>query len=363
MKPKKLVLQNGLEFEGTGFGPEKVAEVVFHTGMIGYLDILRNPYYAGKFVCMTYPLMGNYGASDDEFGSKDFHVEGFIVKDNDFIASNMRYMDSMDDFLEANELPFLCDIDTRMLAKVIRDEGSMLGIITDIETSKSDALDKINAYVAVKGMVKKLGTKRPYIIKANKPKYQVVCLDLGCKDNVVTELGYKKCNVVVLPYNTDAVKILSYNPDAVIVSNGADNPMELEVVVSNLKLLVGKLPIAGIGLGHLLVASACGAKVKKMKFGHHGANQSVKNLNNKKVIITLQGHNYEIDKESLESTNLSVYLENLSDASIEGVCSLKDLVVTSEFDNIDASSSPSVKSIYDELIDLIKSSKGGCNNA
>lgn len=363
MKPKKLVLQNGLEFVGMGFGPEKVAEVVFHTGMIGYLDILRNPYYAGKFVCMTYPLIGNYGASDDEFGSKDFHVEGFIVKDNDFIASNMRYMDSMDDFLEANELPFLCDIDTRMLAKVIRDEGSMLGIITDLETSTAFALEKINSYVPEKNMVKKLGTKRPYIIKANKPKYQVVCLDLGCKNNIVNELSAKKCNVVVLPYNSDITKILSYKPDAIIVSDGADNPFELEEVVNNLKELVGTLPIAGIGLGHLLVANASGAKIKKMKFGHHGANQSVKNLNTKKIIITLQGHNYEIDKDSLVNTNLSVYLENLSDSSIEGVCSLKDLVVTSEFDNTFTSASASVKSIYDELIDLIKAAKGGNNNA
>ena len=359
MKPKKLVLKNGLEFIGIGSGAEKVAEVVFHTGMIGYLDILKNPYYAGKFVCMTYPLIGNYGASDDEFGSKEYHVEGFIVKDNEFISSNMRYMDSMDDFAEANDLPFLCDIDTRMLAKIIRDEGSMLGIITDIETTVEEALLKINAYTPNKGMVKKLATKRPNMVKANKPKYTVVCLDLGCKNNIVNELTSRKCNVVVLPYNTDAAKIMSYKPNAIIVSNGPDTPVELEVVVNNLKQLVGKLPIAGIGLGHLLVAEACGASVKKMKFGHHGANQSVKNLITNKVIITLQGHNYEIDKESLKDTNLCVLLENLSDSSIEGVYSKKDLVVTSEFDVVDASASPSVKSIYDDLIDLIKSTKGG----
>lgn len=363
MKPKKLVLQNGLEFIGIGSGPEKVAEVVFHTGMIGYLDILRNPYYSGKFVCMTYPLMGNYGASDDEFGSKDYHVEGFIVKDNDFISSNMRYMDSMDDFAEANDLPILCDVDTRMLAKVIRDEGSMLGIITDVETKTEEALSKINAYNPVKGMVKKLSTKRPFMVKANKPKYTVVCLDLGSKNNVINELTSRKCNVVVLPYNTDEAKILSYRPNAIIVSNGPDTPCELEVVINNLKQLVGRLPIAGIGLGHLVVAAACGAKVNKMKFGHHGANQSVKNLINKKVIITLQGHNYEVDKESLEGTKLHVTLENLGDSSIEGLASSELLVVTSEFDSFEASAAPLVKSIYDELVDLMRSSKGGTNNA
>lgn len=363
MKPKKLVLQNGKEFVGLGSGEEKVAEVVFHTGMIGYLDIVSNPYYAGKFVCMTYPLIGNYGASDDEFGSKDYHVEGFIVKDTDFISSNMRYLDSMDDFSIANDLPILCGIDTRMLAKVIRDEGSMKGVITDVNTSVEEALLKINAYTPIKGMVKKLSTKRPNMVKANKPKYTVVCLDLGCKNNIISELTNRKCNVVVLPYNTDASKILSYHPNAIIVSNGPDEPTELEVVVNNLKQLIGRLPIAGIGLGHLLVAKASGAEIKKMKFGHHGANQSVKNLVNKKIIITLQGHNYEIDRKSLDNTSLKITLENLSDLSIEGVSSNELLVVTSAFDAFEASAAPTVKTIYDELVDLIKSSKGGSNNA
>ena len=359
MKPKKLVLQNGLEFVGMGNGPEKVAEVVFHTGMIGYQDILHNPYYAGKFVCMTYPLMGNYGASDNEFGSKDYHVEGFIVKDNEFTSSNMRYMDSLDDFLEANDLPLLCDVDTRMLAKVIRDEGSMLGIFTDVETSLDVALAKINEYKGYSKMVQKLSTKRPMMEKANKAKYNVVCLDLGCKNDCVKELTSRKCSVVVLPYNTSSEKILSYKPDAVVVTNGADNPNDVLEVVENLKPLVGKLPIAGLGLGHLVVAKACGAAVAKMKSGHHGANQSVKNLNNKKILITSQSHNYEVVNESLSETGLSVSLVNLSDNSIEGVFSKELLVVTQEFEPSDVSASPAVKSIYDELIDLIKSVKGG----
>ncbi len=359
MKPKKLVLQNGKEFVGMGSGNDKVAEVVFHTGMIGYQDILANPYYEGKFVCMTYPLIGNYGASDDEFGSKDYHVEGFIVKDNDFTASNMRYMDSLDDFSLANELAFLCDVDTRMLAKVIRDEGSMLGIITDVETSKEEALEKIANYEPVSGIVKKLSTKRPYITKANKPKYQVVCLDLGLKNNIINELTARKCNVVVLPYNSDAEKILSYNPDAIIVSNGADSPVELNIVAQNLKQLIGKLPIAGIGLGHLIVASACKAEVVKMKCGHHGANQSVKNLSSKKIMITSQSHNYEVCEKSLENTNLVVTLQNLSDNSIEGLASTLDKVITCQFDSSEASCSPVVKSIYDELVDMMKACKGG----
>ena len=359
MKPKKLVLQNGLEFIGTGCGPDKVAEVVFHTGMIGYQDILHNPYYAGKFVCMTYPLMGNYGASDDEFGSKEYHVEGFIVKDNEFTSSNMRYMDSLADFLEANDLPLLCDVDTRMLAKVIRDEGSMLGIFTDVETSKEEALEKMNEYTLNTKMVQKLSTKRPMMAKANKAKYNVVCLDLGCKNDEVKELTQRKCSVVVLPYNTTSEKILSYNPDALVVTNGADKPAYLLEVVENLKSLIGKLPIAGIGLGHLLVANACGAKIKKMKFGHHGANQSVKNLNNKKILITSQSHNYEVDSDSLSETGLCVSLVNLSDNSIEGLVSKELLVITQEFEPNNVSASPAVKSIFDELIDLIKSSKGG----
>lgn len=359
MKAKKLVLENGLEFKGFGFGPEKVAEVIFHTEMIGYQDILANPYYSGKFVCMTYPLMGNYGASDDDFGSKEFHVEGFIVKDNEFTASNFRYMDSMVDVLDANDVPFLCDVDTRMLCKVIRDNGSMKAIFTDAETPKEEALLKIANYENNNLIVKKLTTKRSQVIKANKPQHQVVCLDLGHKTDVVENFTSRKCNVVVVPFDTDYQKILSYKPNGLIVSDGPDRPEQLENVVETIKNLLGKFAMIGVGLGHLLICKACGAEVVKMKFGHHGANQSVKNVETGRILITAQCHNYEVVANSLSENNLVVTHINLSDQSVEAVKSDELNIKTSQFNPKCVSGSNDNVSLYDQLLEMMNSFKGG----
>lgn len=363
MKPRKLVLNNGMEFIGYGEGCEKVAEVIFNTSMIGYQDILKNPYYTGKFVCMTYPLMGNYGASDDDFGHREYRVSGFIVKDESFVQSNFRYLDTMKDVLDANDVTLLCGIDTRMLCKVIRNEGSMLGIITDVNVSKEEALAKIGKYQAPNHLVNKLTTKRMNVIKANKPKYQIACLDLGYKQNVVSELTSRKCNVTMLPFNADANKILSTNANALVVTDGPDNPEDLKEVVETIKALIGKLPIIGIGLGHLIVAMACGANVVKMKFGHHGANHSVKCLKNNKILITNQAHQYEVDSNSLNDCSLKPTYINLNDNSVEALESKEDLIITTQLDFNNVSGPSCVKSIYDELIAVLKSNKGGSNRA
>ena len=363
MKPRKLVLNNGMEFIGYGEGSEKVAEVIFNTSMIGYQDILKNPYYTGKFVCMTYPLMGNYGASDDDFGHREYRVSGFIVKDESFVQSNFRYLDTMKDVLDANDVTLLGGIDTRMLCTVIRNEGSMLGIITDVNVSKEEALAKIDKYQAPNHLVNKLTTKRMNVIKANKPKYQIACLDLGYKQNVVTELTSKKCNVTMLPFNSDANKILSTNANALVVTDGPDKPEDLSIVVETVKSLIGKLPIVGIGLGHLIVAAASGANIVKMKFGHHGSNQTVKCIKNNKILITCQAHQYEVDKESLETTILKPTYINLSDGSIEGLESKEYSIVTTQLDFNNVSGPANIKSIYDELISIMKNNKGGKNCA
>jgi carbamoyl-phosphate synthase small subunit len=200
-------------------------------------------------------------------------------------------------------------------------------------------------------------------IKANKPKYHIACLDLGYKQNVVNVLTSKKCNVTMLPYNVDAAKILATNANALVITDGPDNPADLNVVVETVKSLIGKLPIVGIGLGHLIVACASGAEVVKMKYGHHGANQSVKCLKNNKILITNQAHQYEVSKESLENTILKPTYINLSDGSIEGLESKENLVVTTQLDFNNVSGPSNIKTIYDELISLMKSNNGGKNCA
>ena len=267
MEAKKLVLENGIEIYGQGFGNEKVAELIFNTEMIGYQDILEDPSYSGKIVCMTYPLIANYGASDDDFGSNKYHVEGFIVKDFDFVASNFRYADSMVELLEANDIPFLCDVDTRMISRIIRDEGSMKCIITNANVSKEEALEKIKNYTPEKNIIKKLTSKRPTVIKANKPKYAVACIDLGIKKNVIENLTKRNCNLTLYPYNVSAEDILKSKVDGVFITSGPECLDECDDVIETIKSLKGKLPIAGIGFGHILIAKAFGAHtVNKVPF-------------------------------------------------------------------------------------------------
>ena len=357
MKSKKLVLKNGMEFIGQGFGCDKVAEVIFNTSMIGYQDILKDPSYTGKIVCMTYPLIGNHGASDDDFGSRDFHVEGFIVKDYEFTASNYRYIDSMVEVLEANEIPFICDIDTRMLAKVIRDQGSMLGVITDTETPIEEALKKIDEYTPNKVLIKKLTSRRSIVIKADKPKYEVVCIDLGIKNNIVENLVERNCNVVILPYDVDSEKVMSYKPNGLFISNGPSSFEECEKVIQVIKDLKGKLPIAGIGLGHLLMAKASGAVIEKMKFGHHGANQSVRNLKTNKIDITCQNHDYVVNSESLKDTDLKPTHINITDNTIEGLSSDK-MFISLQYNPEEAQGFKANIKLYDELLTLMKANRG-----
>ena len=363
MKPKKLVLANGMEFHGVGIGNEKVAEIVFNTEMIGYQSILGDPSYAGQIVCMSYPLIGNYGASDDEFGSFDLHVEGFIVKENSFVSSNFRYIDSLLELLEANDIPLLCDIDTRELVRVLRDNGTMLGIITDSDTKTSEALKKINKYKPVTNQVSLVTSKRATAVKANKPKYEVVCIDLGIKKNVVSNLVDRGCNVTLLPYDSSIEKILSYNPDGIFITGGPGVPFENEVVINNIKELKNKLPIAGVGLGYLLMAIASGANVEKMKFGHRGCNQPVKNLETNKIDITSQNHQYVVIEESLKNTDLVVTHKNLADNSVEGCKTLNGLFQGIQYHPENVSGPKENIKLYDTFINMIKNFKEMKNNA
>lgn len=363
MEAKKLVLENGVEIYGQGFGNEKVAELIFNTEMIGYQDILEDPSYSGKIVCMTYPLIANYGASDDDFASSKYHVEGFIVKDFDFVASNFRYEDSMIELLQANDIPFLCDVDTRMIARIIRDEGTMKCIITDASVSKEECLEKIKNYVPEKNLIKKLTSKRATVIKANKPKYTVGVLDLGIKKNVIENLTSRNCNVILLPASCSVETVLKYNPDALFISNGPEEFESCDEIIDLIKALKGKLPIAGIGFGHVLMAKASGAEIEKMKSGHHGANLSVRNLKTNKIDITSQSHGYSVNKESLENTDLVITHLNITDNSVEGLESKETDYISLAYYPENAQGHVSNKKLYDELIKLMKSNKGGSKNA
>ncbi len=319
MKPKKLVLANGCTFVGMGFGEDKVAELVFNTSMVGYQEIISDPSYTGQIVVMTYPLIGNYGTNDEDFESKNLHVEGFIVKDCNMEPSNFRYTNTLVDLLDEYKIPLLTGVDTRAITRIIRDEGSMLGIITDCETPMEVALEKINSYVAPHNQVAMVTTKRPVLTKAKKTKYQVVCIDFGIKSNIVNNLNQRNCNVVLLPANTKFETVMEYKPDGVFLSNGPGDPIDNVEAIELVQKLKGIVPIFGICLGHQIMSLASGAKTKKMKFGHRGSNHPVKNMQTGKIEITSQNHSYMVDSDSIKDTDLEITHINLLDNSIEGV--------------------------------------------
>lgn len=357
MNPKKLVLSNGREFYGEGLGDEVIAELVFNTSMVGYQEIISDPSYTGQIVVMSYPLIGNYGTNDEDFESKDLHVEGLIVKDCQAKPSNFRYTNSLTDLLEEHNIPLLCNIDTRELVRIIRDYGSMIGIITDADTETSVALEKIKDYVVPHNQVSLVSTKRPILSKAKKPRYQVVCLDFGIKQNIVKNLNMRNCNVTLLPYNSSVEDIIKYKPDGLFLSNGPGDPTDNKEAIQAVASLKGKLPIFGICLGHQIMALASNAKTVKMKFGHRGSNHPVKNILTGKIEITSQNHSYMVDYDSLRDTDLEVTHINLLDNSVEGLYAKDKMFQSIQYHPESAAGPEDSSYLFDEFIKSMKAFK------
>ena len=246
---KKIVLQNGKEFYGTGFGADKdaVCELVFNTSMVGYQEIISDPTYLDQMVVMTYPIIGNYGITDEDFESKIPVIGGLIVRDYNDIPSNFRYTETLSQILEESNVPAISGLDTRMLTRIIRDEGSQVAVLTSADTPVSKAIEMIKNYKPTADAVKKVsGTKIWYSRTAN-PKYNIVAIDCGIKHSIIRTLKAYGCNITVVPYNTKADEILALRPDGLLVSNGPGNPSDATCVIDTVKVLKGKLPILGIG--------------------------------------------------------------------------------------------------------------------
>ncbi len=330
---RKLVLENGMEFIGLGFGSkdEKVAEIVFNTSMVGYQEILSDPSYCDQFVVMSYPLIGNYGLTDEDYESKNIFMSGFIVREYNDIPSNFRYTRTLSDVMEENGVVGISEIDTRMLVRIIRDYGSMKAFICDIDKTKEYALSRIKDYQYSTNQVDKVSTKRVWYSRTRNPLFNVVCVDCGCKLNIIRKLNEMGCNVVVVPYNTTKEEILKYHPDGLFLSNGPGDPENVVPVINLVREFKGKVPILGICLGHQIIGLAYGAKTYKMKFGHRGANHPVRDLETDKVEITSQNHSYAIVKESLEKTGLTLTHVNILDGEAEGMNDEKNFLMCVQY--------------------------------
>jgi len=313
----KLLLENGITFEGECFGKicDTVGEVVFNTGMTGYQEILTDPSYYGQIVTMTYPLIGNYGINLDDSQSNSPKVKGFIVREICKEPNNFRCEIDINSYLEQNNIMGIEGIDTRQLTKIIRESGTMKGILTVNEISNESIkmyFDNFNNTNAVHEVTSN------EIRTIGNGDIHVGVMDFGIKDNIIKSFLNKGCKLTIFPANTIASQVLKYNVDGVFLSNGPGDPSDLPDVIENVKLLIKEKPVSGICLGLQIIALSLGAETTKMKFGHRGCNHPVKNLSTGKVTITSQNHGYMIKKDTL-TNDMEITHININDGTIEGI--------------------------------------------
>jgi carbamoyl-phosphate synthase small subunit len=332
-----LALEDGKIFEGESFGAdgECLGEVVFNTSMTGYQEALTDPSYCGQILTMTYPLIGNYGINKQDYESRRIWVEGFVVKELSSITSNWRSEISLAEFLVKNNIPAIQGIDTRMLTKHLRSAGVMKGIISTADFDKDSLIVKARGWSGLVGqdMVKRVTRdkvsewntegvdSRVWSPEMNEqlppPKYHIVAIDYGMKHNILRRLRQVGCEVTILPATATAKDVLALNPDGLFLSNGPGDPEGVPYAIETIRNLIGKLPIFGICLGHQLLGLALGGKTYKLKFGHRGSNQPVKDMTTGKIEITSQNHGFCVAEESLPEDIERTHV-NLNDGSNEG---------------------------------------------
>lgn len=356
---RKIVLEDGSEYFGYGFGDksERVCEIVFNTSMVGYQEIVSDPSYTDQMVVMTYPLIGNYGITDEDFETRVPTIGGLIVREYNDLPSNFRYTKTLAEIMEENHVPGISGIDTRKLTRSIRDLGSRRVIITDIDTPKEKAIETINSTPVPHDAVSRVCCKKKWYSRTANAKYNVVAVDCGIKLNIIRSLNQRGCNVTVVPYNTPVEDIIAMKPDGVFLSNGPGDPEDVTPVIELVKKIKGKFPIFGICLGHQMISLAYGAKTYKLKFGHRGGNHPVKNLETGKIEITSQNHSYAVDEKTLGRTGLEVTHINILDNTVEGVKSDKDKVFSVQYHPESAPGPQDSSYLFDKFIAMMKEEK------
>jgi len=315
-----LILEDGHVFTGRSIGStrEAVSEIVFNTSMTGYLEVLTDPSYAGQAVVMTYPLIGNYGICYEDMESERPWVDGFIVRELSRMPSNFRSEDTIQNFLEKNDIPGICAIDTRALTKILRESGTMNGMITTDENYNMDeVMKKLKAY-STGDEVSKVSCREKKVLPGD--GYKVALLDLGAKKNIARSLNERGCEVTIYPSSTTAEEIIASRPDGIMLSNGPGDPKACVQVIKEIrKLYETEIPIFAICLGHQLMALATGADTFKLKYGHRGGNHPVKDMETGRVYISSQNHGYAVDPESLDPQVAVPAFTNVNDGTNEGL--------------------------------------------
>ncbi len=326
-----LILEDGTVFEGTSIGSKRevISEIVFNTSMTGYLEVLTDPSYAGQAVCMTYPLIGNYGITPDMESEKSW-VDGYIVRELSRIPSNFRCQGTIQDFLEKQDIPGICGIDTRALTKLLRDKGTMNGMITTNADYKLDEIIPRLKEYTVGDVVSRVTCATKKVLPGSGKK--VALMDFGAKNNIAKSLNERGCQVTIYPAHTSAEEILSDCPDGIMLSNGPGDPeTNVEIIEEIKKLYQSDTPIFAICLGHQLMAIANGCPTHKLKYGHRGGNHPVKDLETGRVYISSQNHGYVVDTENLDASVAVPAFTNVNDGTNEGLKYVGKNIFTVQF--------------------------------
>lgn len=371
--PALLILEDGSVFRGQSIGADgqTVGEVVFNTAMTGYQEILTDPSYSRQIVTLTYPHIGNVGVNAEDAESTSVHASGLVIRDLPRLASNYRCEEALGDYLKRNNIVAIADIDTRRLTRILREKGAQAGCIIAGDVDESEALVAAKAFTGLKGLdlAKEVTCDAPYqwtegtwaldggYSTPETSKYKVVAYDFGVKHNILRLLVDRGCDVTVVPAKTPAADVLAMNPDGVFLSNGPGDPEPCDYAIEAIKTILDKrIPTFGICLGHQLLGLASGAQTIKMKFGHHGANHPVQDLDSGKVMITSQNHGFAIDEGSLPSSLRATH-KSLFDGSLQGI-ERTDTPAFSFQGHPEASPGPKdVEGLFDRFADLIESVK------
>ena len=371
--PAMLVLADGTVFRGISIGApgQTVGEVVFNTSMTGYQEILTDPSYTKQIVTLTYPHIGNTGVNAEDVESGQVYASGLIIRDLPLVHSNWRSEQPLSDYLVANNVVAIADIDTRKLTRILREKGAQAGCIIAGAVNEAEALAQAKAFPGLSGMdlAKVVSVKESYefaegewdlasgYAKPSNPAFHVVAFDYGVKRNILRMLTSRGCKVTVLPAQATAEQALALKPDGVFLSNGPGDPQPCDYAISAIKNIVDTgVPTFGICLGHQLLALASGAKTLKMKFGHHGANHPVQDVDDKRVFITSQNHGFAVDAESLPA-NLRTTHVSLFDGSLQGIART-DKPAFSFQGHPEASPGPTEMSyLFDRFVESMKQHK------
>lgn len=353
-----LILEDGHVWEGIAIGADKevVSEIVFNTSMTGYLEVLTDPSYAGQAVVMTYPLIGNYGICLDDMESRKPWPDAFIVRELSRMPSNFRSQESIQKFLEDNGIPGISGIDTRSLTQLLREKGTMNGMITRNENyCLEEVMKKLKAY-SPKGVVMATTCKEKYVMPGD--GFKVALLDLGAKHNIPASLNARGCEVTVYPADTPAEEILASAPDGIMLSNGPGDPKECTGIINEIKkLYASDVPIFAICLGHQLMALANGLDTHRLKYGHRGGNHPVKDLETGRVYITSQNHGYVVDTDNLDPEVARAAFVNVNDGTNEGLSYTGKNIFTVQY-HPEACPGPRDSAyLFDRFLDMMERAK------